>query len=442
MLPIEAFPGSEAGKIALEIYAEALESVRADRLIRQNLRLDGDILWIQSSSYDLGACERIILAGAGKASALMAAEAWELLKTFSPTGLVVTKGGHGVEIPGVEVLEAGHPVPDERTVLAGSRMIRLARTCGPSDLVLFFLSGGASSLLEYPVDGISLDELRSTNEILLSSGAEIEEVNTVRTALSRIKGGALSAEFGEATVAVIVLSDVLGNPLASIGSGPFYRPKTEKPVSLSILDKLSPGVRAEFLASRLTKKLVPARDHFVIGSVSVAMQSAIQAAQARGLVTFGIQDPLTGEAKDAARNVMQFQKRFQEETKLKSFCLVFGGETTVTLGESPGLGGRCQEMAVAAVPLVAKIDDFAFLAAGTDGTDGPTDAAGAIVESATLAGAKTKGLDFRDALVHHASHEFLSQTSCLIKTGPTGTNVNDLCILVKHSASPDSRDEN
>lgn len=419
---------NRAGELALAIYAEALEAVRADRLVEAAIRIEPGAAFFQGQPVSLVGIDRIRLLAIGKAAPAMARGAVEALGGLVTDGLVVTKHGYGEPVEGVETLEAGHPVPDEDSLAAGMRVLEFARSCGERDLVVALLSGGASALVEAPLGDLTLGDLQETNETLLASGAEIGAMNAIRSRLSRIKGGGLARALRDAQVVTFVLSDVVGNDLATIGSGPFFPPRAA-PMLETLVDRLPPAVRQELLAAELFPTETPRVPHFVVGSVSVALHAALDAARRQGLDALGFQDPMRGEAREMARKIVALGKRHRDARPTDAFCLAFGGETTVTLRKA-GRGGRCQEMALAAASPMAHVPDAAFLAAGTDGTDGPTDAAGGLVDSLSLERARAAGLDARKALVAHESYHFLEACDGLIFTGPTGSNVNDLALLV------------
>ncbi|AIE87042.1 glycerate kinase type-2 family protein [Fimbriimonas ginsengisoli] len=428
-MTVRATPRSSAGQLAVEIYGDVLEQVRADRLVRASLQYEAGLLMIQGHPYDLSEFRRVQIVAVGKAAAPMAREAADLLGSRLDGGLVVTKPGYGEPVSGLELLEAGHPVPDEGSLVSGRRILELAEQCGPDDFVLFLLSGGASALMEAPNGSVTLEDLRATNERLLASGADIAQLNAIRSRVSRIKAGGLAHAFRKAKVVALVLSDVIGNHLATIGSGPLVSPNRMGPFPYALLDQMPETVRAEVLTRDLVTFEVPRVDHYVIGSLSVAVHAAADAARARGLDPLPYGDPMQGEAREMARRIVALAKRHVEARPGDRFCLIFGGETTVTVRGS-GIGGRCQEMVVAAAPAVAKLADTAFLAAGTDGADGPTEAAGGLVETDSLRLAKEVGNDQRKALVNNDSFRYLLQCDGLLFTGPTGSNVNDLCLVV------------
>lgn len=428
-MSIVATPHGPASELALQIYGRVLDAVRADRLMAAAVQREGDLLFVQGQPYDLSAYRRVLIAGAGKASVPMAQELGRILGDRLSGGLIVTKEGHAEPVDRIEVLEAAHPVPDATSLAAGARLLEFAQAATDEDLVLFLLSGGASSLTEAPVEGITLEDLQATNRLLLASGADISLMNAIRSRVSRIKAGGLARAFAPATVAALVLSDVLGNALPTIGSGPLVAAPARE-VSFELLDALPPVVRSEVLAGDLFPRETPRVDHFVIGSVSVAVHAAADAARHFGVVPLPYADPLLGEAREMARRIVALAGRQIKARPGEEFCLIFGGETTVTLKGS-GRGGRCQEMALAAAPKLARLAGTAFLAVGTDGTDGPTDAAGGLVDPGSLVRAKDAGVDHRRALVNNDSYRFLEASGGLVKTGPTGSNVNDLCLVVR-----------
>ncbi len=347
-MKVIASPHNEASELALAIYSDVLDAVRADRLVHAAMQRVGDNLFIQGIHIDLSHFNSVWIAGAGKASVQMAVAASEILGDRLAGGLIVTK--YAELVPGLQVLQGAHPVPDETSLLAGESMLEFAHSKHEKDLVLFMLSGGASALMESLNDGLSLKDLQDTNRLLLASGADIVEMNRVRSQLSKIKAGGLADAFEPATVIGLVLSDVIGNDLRAIGSGPLIR-----------------------------SSAVPVQ-HFVIGSISLALHAAVDAARRVRPSSTSLRRPLYGEMRvrwHASSAVMPTKPGLDES------CMIFGGETTVKIRGS-GLGGRCQEMALAAAVPISRMRNVSFLAAGTDGADGPTDAAGAMVDPGIL----------------------------------------------------------
>jgi glycerate-2-kinase len=414
--------------MAVAIYERTLDAVRADRLIEAAVHRMGNLLTVQDLEYELEAYDRVRIAALGKAAVGMATALAAELGPYLSDGLVITKDETPAPAP-LETLFSAHPVPDERSLEAGEAMLRFARECGEGDLVLFALSGGASALAEALEDEIELEDLRETTSRLLASGAAIGTVNDVRRRVSRLKGGGLARAFAPATVVVLVLSDVVGGELASVGSGPLV-PPPDRSLSDEIVDLLPDPVRREVRSHDLLLRATPEYPHRVVGSVSIAVHAAADAAKALGFEAHAYLDPLEGEARVMARRVVQLARRVLR--KSGPVAMILGGETTVTL-RGPGRGGRCQEMALAAAPGLSKLSNVAFLAAGTDGSDGPTPYAGGLVDEGSLLRARVAGVDHRRALTANDSSRFLEACGGLIRTGPTFSNVNDICLVVRTS---------
>jgi glycerate 2-kinase len=431
---LQATPHTRAAELALNIYARVLQSVEAGALVRQAVQAVGDSLFIQGSRIDLSAFDRVFVFGAGKAAVEMGSALAELLGHRLSGGLLITKppakpAGSSV----IPVMFGAHPVPDDTSITAGERMLEEARELNERDLVLFVLSGGASALMDAPAQQISLEDLRETNRVLLESGLDIRAMNRVRSSISRTKAGGLARAFAPASTVCLVLSDVVGNDLRTIGSGPLFGDRgslarrKDSPIPGSVLTRLPEAVRDR--VAHWMPQPTPHVEHFVIGSVSLAVQEAVKICGDLGLMPLPYADPLGGEAKQMARAICLEAER-QLENRSRPFCLVFGGETTVTLKDDTGLGGRCQEMAVASAMRLSRLSGCCLLAAGTDGNDGPTDAAGGFVDHLTCDLAVEFGVGARAALRSHKSYEFLRTVGGLIKTGPTGSNVNDLVLFV------------
>ncbi len=432
MARVTAQAHGRASELALEIFGRALDAIRADRLVEQAVQRVGDELFIHGERIDLSGFRRVHVLGAGKAAPAMAAALLSILGPKIAGGLVVGPKGSARPLGPIEAIEACHPAPDESSLAAGERLLEYGSHLTEDDLVIFALSGGASALAEAPIEGLSLADLQAANDELLRSGLSIDAINAVRRRLSRIKAGGLALAFRPAAVAVLVLSDVVGNRLASIGSGPFVPPSAnEPPPPFELFSRLPESVRLALAGPPLALGPVPTPSHYVIGSVSVAVHAALDAARDLGLSPYGYADPMRGEARAMARTICsQLQKHIAAALN-EPLCVVFGGETVVTV-RGKGRGGRCQEMAVAAAPRVAKMPGTCFLAAGTDGRDGPTGAAGGIVDLGSLQRAKQAGQDQRAALAGNDSYRWLEAAGGLVFTGPTDTNLNDLTIAVYH----------
>jgi glycerate-2-kinase len=425
---LQASPQNEASEFALRIYEKTLQQVSADRLVREAVQVVASDLYIQGHRVDMGAFSSVLVCGAGKASIPMGRELCRLLGHRCSGGLLVTKDVEEPHDLPLEVIRGGHPIPDEGSLIAGERMMQLARSATEDQLVLFVLSGGASALMELPAEGLSLEDLQVANQALLRSGADITAINAVRSRISQVKAGGLAKAFAPATVICLVLSDVVGNDLHAIGSAPLLAPRRESEPRADLVALMPPSVQKEIGYPHFAT-VAPHVDHVVIGSVSLAIHEAAAAARELGLKALPYADPLKGEARVMARRIVR-EAAHQIATQDAPFCMIFGGETTVTV-RGQGLGGRCQEMAVAAALQVSKLGNVCFLAAGTDGNDGPTIAAGGFVDEQSCARAHAQGQSVRSALRSNHSFAFLQACDGLVITGPTGSNLNDLVLVVR-----------
>jgi glycerate 2-kinase len=430
---VQATPHNRAGELALEIYRRTLEECRGDRLVERHVRLEGDVLGIDGLDYDLRDHDRVIVAGAGKASVAMAQGIEEILGDRISEGLIVTKYGHNKPLSYCRIIESGHPVPDENSLLAGSAMLELATSVTERDLLVFLLSGGASALMEAPVEGVSLKDLQEVNEELLSSGATIYAINAIRARLSKIKGGGLAVAFAKSRNVVVYLSDVEGGLPAVVGSGPFISSSHSGEVSkalqsLPVEDRFPPHVVRLIRENAWMRNpgLQPA--HVMIGNVQLLREKAGEIAKEMGLRCEFL-PPLGGEAREYP-TIVELPQATKHGVPL---CQIGVGEPVVHK-TGTGIGGRAQEMACAYAGPIAGRSDLAVLAAGSDGTDGPTDAAGALVDGETAARALAGGCSVEKSLAENDSYHFHAAAGTLIKTGPTGTNLNDILIVVRASS--------
>lgn len=371
-------------------------------------------------AIDAGQYRNIFVVGAGKAAARMAAEAERKLGARITAGVVNTKYGHaGKQLRRIAVNECGHPLPDEAGIRGAERIAELAQAAGEGDLVLCLISGGASALLPLPVAGLSLAEKVEITRQLLERGADIHQMNTVRKHLSRIKGGQLAAMASPAAVISLILSDVIGDDVETIGSGPTAADSTTVEDVRAVLKRFGiEGRAAELL--RETPKTSAAKN-YVIGSNRLALEAARKKARSLGYRTLLLSSSVQGETRDAAQVLASIAREVREHGHPVGApaCLLSGGETTVTL-RGTGKGGRNQEFALAAALAISGLDKIVILACGTDGTDGPTDAAGGLVDGETAESGARAALD------HNASYEYLKRRDALVITGPTGTNVMDI----------------
>ena len=367
----------------------------------------------------------------------MAAAVHAIMRGKLTGAIAITKHGHAEQVlRGTQVFEAGHPVPDESGLAAANEVESLVRQLNARDLLLVAISGGASALLSAPVEGISLAAKQKTTDLLLRAGADIFELNAVRKHLSRLKGGRLAALAYPATVVSLLLSDVIGDPLDVIGSGPTAPDPSTFADALTVLDKyglraLVPATVRRHLEAALHETPKPRDPLFtsvcnvVVGSNRLALAAAAAKAKALGYRPLILSSLIQGETKEVAR----VHAAILREAKPGS-CILSGGETTVTV-KGHGKGGRNQEFALALALDIAGVPNVAALCAGTDGTDGPTDAAGAIVTGQTIT---DRGAAIRH-LANNDSYPLLQDLGALLKTGPTGTNVMDITIMLSAQKS-------
>ncbi len=428
-----------------DVLREALAAVDPYQCVRRVLQRSGARIRAGGAMVNLERMAHVWVLGFGKAAAVMAQAAEDVLAEHVDGGVVIVKDGYAVPTRRVQVLEAAHPVPDERSVQGARAVLELAQRADEDDFVLVLISGGGSALLTMPAPGLTLEDIRVTTDVLLRAGATINELNAVRKHLSAVKGGQLARALAPARVIGLVLSDVIGNPLDVIASGPLSPDPTtfadawavlEK---YGVLDQVPPRVREHLQAGmsgavRETPKPgdpVFDRVHMVIvGDNAHAAAAAARAAASKGYRTLILTTFLEGEAREVAKAVAALGKevvRYRRPVPPPA-CLVLGGETTVTV-RGNGLGGRNQELALAAALALEGWSNITVIALGTDGTDGPTDAAGGMVDGGTVQRAREAGLDPLRYLQNNDAYPVLSATQDLIRTGPTRTNVNDLVLV-------------
>ena len=426
--------------LAEKMIKAALSSVDPSLLVFEQLKLEGDILTIQGEEgIDLSSYKNIYILGAGKGAAPMAKAVEELLGEKISGGFIVVKYGHTLPLKRIEVLEAGHPMPDKNSLLAGKKALQIAVKAAENDLVIVLLSGGGSSLLEALPQDISLKELGALNEALLGCGAAIGEINTVRKSLSLIKGGKLAEKIHPAKIITLILSDIIGDPPAMIASGPTVVGGKWDENPVSILEKYG---LFQKLPAKIIKVLNKKADrpenayfnvkNFIIGNNLRALTAAENIAKNAGYKTLLLSDCIEGESREVAK-VFTGIIRSIHRNKLPfapPLCILAGGETTVTLKGS-GKGGRNQEMVLAALTEMGGVENpFYFCSIGTDGTDGPTDAAGAWIDEKSFEKAEKKGLNAESYLKNNDSYHFFNKLEQLIKTGPTKTNVMDIMFML------------
>jgi len=509
-------PGRDLRTVAAALQQAALTAVEPAAAVHRHVRREGDVLVVagrsfgfaqdrpfdfaQDRRYDLRDYERIFVVGGGKASVPMAAAIADILSDRLTSGVIVTKYGHPPILHSpfsilhsptshLQILEAGHPLPDENSIFGAQAVADLADKATERDLVLCLLSGGGSALLTLPVPGLTLADLQALTEALLRSGATINEMNTVRKHCSRIKGGHLARLAAPATLITLVLSDVVGDPLDVIASGPTVPDPTTVADAQAVLERygirsfppsqgelphhLPPsqggiphsfppsqgGIPHSFPLSQggIPHSFPPSQggirggvvfpvfqetpkpgdpafervQHTIVGSNRLAALAAVEQARRLGFNALLLSTYVEGEAREVARVAAALAKgvRTHGDPLSPPACLVWGGETTVTV-RGKGQGGRNQELALAAALALEGWPGVLVMALATDGTDGPTDAAGAVVTGETVARARASGLDPRAALAANDSYPFFDALGDLVRTGPTGTNVNDLLFVL------------
>ena len=399
---------------ALQITDSAIQAVKPDAAVKRAL----------SETPHSG---RIFLVAAGKAAWQMADAAVKTLGQMED-GVVVTKYGHvKAEIPGVRCYEAGHPVPDANSFAATEKALELVHGLHPEDTVLFLLSGGGSALFEKPL--ISGEELQEITAQLLASGADIVEMNTIRKRLSGVKGGRFASACAPAKVFSIVLSDILGDPLDMIASGPAVPDTSTCAQALAIAEKyrLKLSEQAQALLKQETPKTLDNVTTRITGSVRELCAAAAVACRERGYEPILLTDRLCCEAREAGSFLGSIVRT--HAGRGKKLAYIAGGETVVHLTGN-GLGGRNQELALAAAPALAGLEHCCVFSVGSDGTDGPTDAAGGYVDGQTDAALRTAGWDVFAALQNNDAYHALQAIGSLLITGPTGTNVNDVSVAL------------
>ena len=434
------------GPAITRLLAAALQAVDPTQAVLSHLRLDGELLRVGAQTYDLASTRRIVVVGAGKAGLPMARAVSDLLGERISAGLVIVKDGHaGATLPRIEICQAAHPVPDQRGVLATRRIAALLHGLSPADLLLCLISGGGSALLTAPAEDISLPDVRALTGQLLACGADITEINTLRKHLDLVKGGGLARWAAPARVLTLILSDVIGNPLDVIASGPCVPDPSTYREALALLEKYNllaevpAAIRARLLAGLRGQRpetpkpgdaLFARVQNLVIADNARAAQAALAQARAEGWQASLLPDPLQGEARLAGENLAALARSalLGPAALARPLCLLAGGETTVTL-RGHGLGGRNQELALAAVPGLAGLPGVCLVTLATDGGDGPTDAGGAVVTGETLARAAALGMSVPRFLADNDAYHFFQPLGDLLLPGPTLTNVNDLAFL-------------
>ncbi len=431
---------------ALEIFKAGLKAVAPGSAIARHCRRIGNLLTIGSEVYDLSRYKKILVVGGGKAGSAMAAEIEAILGDRISGGVISVKYGHLAELHRIKIVEAGHPVPDKNGEKGARAILDLTRSAGTDDLVICLISGGGSALMPLPARGLSLADKQKTTGVLLACGATIHEINTIRKHLSDIKGGMLARAAGPATLVSLILSDVVGDDLDVIASGPCVPDSSTFADCMDIItgygiEEYLPETVVVHLKAGLSGQIPetpkigdPAFEktrNLIIGRNIDAVYAAKSAAKNLGYHTLILSSMIEGETRDVARVHGAIAREAVKTGNPISppLCILSGGETTVTI-KGRGLGGRNQEFALAAAMDIAGHENITVLSGGTDGTDGPTDAAGAVADGTTIARAGALDMNPRRYLSDNDAYHFFDNLGDLIKTGPTNTNVMDLRIIL------------
>ncbi len=397
------------------------------------LKLDGDRLCVGLLEYDLQEWKHIYVVGAGKATQPIALALEEVLGDRITDGLVILKRGEERKLHRIRIIEAAHPVPDEESYRGAQEIVKIARQAGQHDLVFAAITGGSSALLVWPADGISLADKQALNEILLRCGASIREINAVRKHASRVKGGRLAQEIFPAELINLTVSDVTGDPLDYI-TGPTvpdtstYKDAWRTLDKYNLWDQMPESVRQHLKRGTEIEspKAFSNRYHtFIVVAGDAACLGAARRSEELGYVSHILTTEMEGESRDAAVAFVDFANDVEAPC-----AIIAGGETTVTIDGGCGEGGSNQEFALSAALAIAGRENVVVASVDTDGTDGPTEAGGGLVDGETVARARAAGFDASEYLRTHSALPLLETTGDLVITGPTGTNVNDLKLLL------------
>ncbi|MBW2238595.1 MAG: glycerate kinase [Deltaproteobacteria bacterium] len=433
-------------KDAAEIFFKGLQAVEPGAAVKRCCKLDGESLFVGNRTYHLPQYKNLFVIGAGKATAPMAAALEDILEERISEGIIIVKYDHLADLQRINLIEAGHPLPDPNGEKGADAILNLAKKSGKDDLIFCLISGGGSALLPLPFNGITLKDKQDTIKVLLSCGATIHEINTLRKHTSKIKGGRLAQAAFPATIISLILSDVVGDDLDIIASGPtvpdsssfadcmeiLERYHIKDKIPESILNHIESGIsgktpetpKADDPAFKRTQNLI-------IASNIESLMAAKEKAERLQYNVILLSSMIVGETRYAAQIHGAIAKEIIKTGNPISppACILSGGETTVTISGN-GLGGRNQEFALAAAIDISGHKNVVVLSGGTDGTDGPTDAAGAFSDTYTLERAKEMGLDPYHFLANNDAYHFFEKLDDLLITGPTNTNVMDLRILL------------
>ena len=437
---------SDERRNAVDIFQAGLQAVAPGVAIKTFCQLNGDRLTVDGQDYDLGQFDKIFVLGAGKAGAAMAEAIEEILGDRVATGIITVKYAHLAHLQRIKIQEAGHPVPDQNGLDGAQAIYQLAKSADEKTLVICLISGGGSALMPLPVAGVTLEDKQETTRVLLACGATIHEINAIRKHLSIIKGGGLAKAVYPATLISLILSDVVGDDLDSIASGPcvpdsktfadcraiFAKYSIEDKIPLSVLHHIESGIAGTVAETpKVGQDFFKKTQNVIVASNFNALLKAKEKAEELGYNTLLLSSMLEGETRDVAANHIAIAREIQLHgyPLQQPVCILSGGETTVRI-QGTGKGGRSQEFALAAGIKIDNMENITVLCAGTDGSDGPTDAAGAFADETTVRRAQAAGLEPQQYLNNNDSYNFFDRLGDLYKTGPTNTNVMDLRIIL------------
>lgn len=437
--------------MAKTIFSKAVSAVDPSQRLKEMIRIEKDRLSIKTEGdtervFHLATFKKIFLIGTGKASASMAQAIEKIFGDRITQGVIATKYGHVLPLKRTEIIEAGHPIPDQKGFEGAKKIQSILKESGPEDLVIFLLSGGGSALSPLPAEGITLEEKQQVTQLLLDCGADIKEINTIRKHISQIKGGWLARWAYPSTIIGFILSDVVGDQLDVIGSGPTVPDISTFNEAWDILEKYG---LIKKVARSIQKHLWSGKEgkveetpkpgdpafekvlNILIGSNILALRAAENEASSYGLNTLILSSSIVGDTREAARFHLAIVKEVMSSGNPlpRPACIISGGETTVTV-KGNGLGGRNQEFALAGALEINGLEKVVLLSGGTDGTDGPTNASGAVADYTTVSRARSIGLDPKAHLENNDAYPFFQRLGDLLITGPTHTNVMDVRIVL------------
>ena len=433
-----------------KIFDAGLKAADPKQAVCRAVHLSTDNrLRIGDKEYDLGQFNRIKVVGTGKAAAPMAAAIEDILGSRISGGIITTKYGHSLPLKRFTITEAGHPVPDEAGLAGTRHILKLVEQSDDKDLIICLISGGGSALMPLPVPDITLKDKQKTTQVLLACGANIHEINTIRKHLSGVKGGKLAMAAFPGTLVTLILSDVIGDDLDVIASGPTVPDRSTFADCMEILEKYNitgemPPHVTEYLkrgvhgtepeTPKSGDRVFDKNQLLIIGSSNLSIDAARDEAAALGYNTLLLSSFIEGETRDVAKvHTAIIKETFKSGNPVpRPACIISGGETTVTI-RGDGLGGRNMEFILAAAIEIEGLDGVVVLSGGTDGTDGPTDAAGAIADGMTVQRGLAQGYNASEFLKNNDSYHFFEVLEDLLMTGPTMTNVMDLRILLMAS---------